>query len=688
MPDVERDFAAAAAKHQAGDFAGAERAYRALLVRDPKHVAAFCNLGTLLARTGDADGAAECYRKALAAKPGYADAHFNLGNLFRRAGRLPEAAAEYQACLQSNPNHVGATYNLGLVYAAGGALTAAAECFQTVTRLEPNDPDGHMRLGDLLLRTGQPAAGLKAFQRAAELRPIDPRAVYNLGLGLSANGDIAAAIDALQKALQLKPDYPEAHNAIGLSLETVGRKDEAQAHYQRAVQLNPSFADAWSNLGINLGEQGRADEAITALRHAVALRPHAANIHSNLILQLNYTSRLSPDEVYREHLLWADRHAGPTPPAPPVPPPHDPNRRLKIGYLSADFRGHTVAGFIELLLRHHDRGQVEVFAYAHVPRPDAATEKLKGLADQWRPVAGLSDGELADLIRRDQIDVLIDLGGHTASNRVLAMAGRPAPVQATLFGYPNTTGMQAVDYRITDSYSDPPGATDHLSAEALLRLPEAAWVYRPPDSAPPVNTLPAASSAEFVFGCLNNAAKISDACFDAWAGILRSIPNAKLILLAGQSEAAANRIRERFASAGVAADRVEPLPRMTAERYFATYQRMDAALDPFPYNGGVTTCDALWMGVPVLAVAGSTYVSRQGAGLMTRLGLDEFVAGDSAQLVNLAKHWSACRTALADIRAGLRDRLAASAICDGPKYVATLEAELRRKWRERLPGRG
>lgn len=683
--DIEREFAAAAARHQAGDFAGAERAYREILARATDHVPTLCNLGTILSRNGDADGAADCYRKALAVRPGYPDAHFNLGNVLRRAGRLPEAAAEYQACLRGNPGHVGAKFNLGLTYAAAGAVSAAADCFRSATRLDPADHEAPMRLGDALLRAGNPSEALDWFRRATELRPTDPRTWYNFGLGLSAAGLGEQALAALRRALELRPDYPEAHNALGMALEGLGRKDEANAHYQRSVQLSPGFADAWSNLAINLCEQGRVDEALVAARHAVGLRPGAANIHSNLVLLTNYSSRLTPDEVYREHLDWAERHAGPTPDPPPIAEPHDPTRRLRVGYLSADFRGHTVAGFIELLLTHHDRRQVEVFAYASVPRPDETTERLKGLADQWRPVSGLSDAELAERIRADGIDVLIDLGGHTASNRLLAMARRPAPVQATVFGYPNTTGMAAVDYRITDGFSDPPGVTDHLSAERLLRLPDVAWVYKPPAVAPGVSPLPSAAGNPFTFGCMKNPAKCSDACLSAWARLLRETPDSVLVLLAGQSEAAARRIAERFVAEGVHPDRVRPLPRLPADRYFATYGQIDLALDPFPYNGGVTTCDALWMGVPVLAVAGNTYVSRQGAGIMTRLGMPEFVAADLEQLVGLARHWANCRIALAVVRAGLRDRLAASAICDAPRYVANLEAELRRVWRERLP---
>jgi predicted O-linked N-acetylglucosamine transferase (SPINDLY family) len=423
------------------------------------------------------------------------------------------------------------------------------------------------------------------------------------------------------------------------------------------------------------------DEAIAALRRSLAIRPNAPPIHSNLLLTLNYSSKLTPEEVAAEHVKWAEAFAPPVPPSP-VPTDPSPDRRLKIGYLSADFRAHTVAGFIELLLTHHDRDKFHVTAYANVPRPDETTEELRRLADDWRPVAGLTDDQAAAQIRTDKIDVLIDLSGHTAGNRLAVLARRPAPVQCTLFGYPNTTGLEAVDYRITDAVSDPPGTTEHFYTERPLRLSGLPWAYRPPAGAPDVTPLPALSQPEFTFGCLNNAAKISDACLEAWARILKEVPAARLVLLSGQSQAGADRLAARFAAAGVAADRLRLVSRLPKPAYFATYLQFDLALDPFPYNGGVTTCDASWMGVPVLAVAGRSYVSRQGAAILTHAGLQQFVADSPDALVELAKAWAGKPDALANQRLKLREQLTAT-VADGPGYVRRLEAGVRTAWRER-----
>ena len=685
MADADQRFAAAVAEHQAGNSADAERLYRELVAAHPDYAAGWCNLGVLMVHAGKPDDAAACYVQALTAVPGHPDAHFNLGNLYRRAGRLPEAAAEYHNCLAGNPNHSAAWFNVGLCRSAMNDLPAAGEAFREVTRLEPNSPDARLRLGDALMRTGNLPDAVAEFRTAVSLHPDDPRGLYNLGLGLANAGQTDEAHETLTRTLQLKPDYAEAHNALGLTLESLGRKDDAQHHYQQAVQYRPDFADGWCNLGTNLGEQGRTAEAIGCLRHSLAIRPAAAPVHSNLLLLLNYTSDLTAEQVYAEHRTWAERHAGPTPNPPPVPSPHDPNRRLRVGYVSADFRQHTVSGFIERLLRHHDRAEVEVFAYANVVRPDGRTESLRGLADHWRPIAGLTDDRAAGLIRDDKIDILVDLGGHTASNRLLVLARRPAPVQATLFGYPNTTGLTAVDYRITDDLSDPDGGPGSPTTETPLRLPGPAWVYRPPDAAPPPGPLPGMSQKTFTLGCLNNAAKLSDACLEAWIEILRAAPGTRLVLVAGHAKAGTKRLADIITKAGILRDRIELLPRVPTAEYFAAHHQFDLYLDPFPYNGGVTTCDALWMGVPVLTVAGSDYRSRQGLGLMTRVGLPQFVADIPGELGSMVKEWSGRRPELADIRRGLRDRIAESEVCDAAGYVKSLETAYRRVWRDRLP---
>jgi protein O-GlcNAc transferase len=683
--ELNAAFVAAVSRHQAGDVASAAQQYNAILQSHPSHAPSLCNLGTIHVRNNQLQDAVNCYNLALAAEPGYPDAHFNLGNLYRRTNQLLEAEEQYRHCLANKPDHGSAAFNLGLVLSAIGNTEGAVECFRLVAKLEPTNAEGFSRLGDSLLRCGRFVDGIAAFRRAIELKPTDPRGFYNLGLALSNAGEINEAAECIQKALKANPSYAEAHNALGLNLEAQGRKDDALFHYQKAVELKPDLADAWSNMGTNLAEQGRSEEAIKCLRESLRIRPMAPAIHSNLLLLLNYSSHLELEAIRDEHFAWAERFAGPTPDAAKPLPPYDPTRKLRIGYMSGDYRHHTVAGFIEQLLTHHDREQFEVFAYATNTRSDEVTEKFKTLADHWRPLVGQTDEQAFKRIQFDRIDILVDISGHTAGNRLLIFAARPACVQALVFGYPNTTGMRAIDYRITDPVSDPPEALDHLYAEKLLHLPGVAWVYRPPENAPPVGPLPAASSRMFTLGCMNNPAKISEACLQAWINILKRVPGTRLMLLAGQSQAGSKRLLDRFMQAGVLRDRVEMMMRVSKEQYLSVYNQFDVTLDPFPYNGGVTTADSLFMGVPVITLAGRNYVSRQGVMVNSLLELDEFTADSPETLPELVKDWMGRRAELAQLRAGLRDRLLRSPLTDGPNYVRELEQALRKAWASRLP---
>ena len=683
---LETAFADAVRLHSAGQFDSAEQAYRDLLRQMPTFTAALCNLAVVLVRRGQFDEAVRYYGLALAVDPNFTDALFNLGNHYRKQGREAEAIEQYRLCLKVDPDHANAHYNLGTTHANIGQFADAEACFREVLRIEPKSKECTLRLGDLLLRTGRFEEGLVLFREYAADHPEDHRGLYNLGLALANANNPTEAIEFQHRALKLKPDYPEAHNAMALALELLGRKDDALFHYEKAVQAKPDFPDAWSNFAVNLSEQGRCDDAIICLRRSLHHRPDAPAIHSNLLLLLNYSPSVSAEQLRAEHEDWGQRFTTPVQPRPAPRPPLDPTRRLRIGYLSADFREHTIAPFIAALFQHHDRGAVEVFAYSNVLRDDDVTAKLRAAADHWRSIRALSDRDAAELIRTDGIDILIDLAGHTAGNRLIVCAHRPAAIQATLFGYPNTTGMEAIDFRITDPVSDPPGVTDSQYTEKCLRLSEVPWVYVPPADAPDVSASPAQGRKTFTFGCFNNASKLSDRCLESWAKLIQSLPGSRLILLAGQSQAAQKRLTHRFTKAGILRERVQLVTRLPRRQYFELYHGIDIALDPFPYNGGVTSGDALWMGVPVLTVAGGSYLSRQGVMMMLALGLPEFVAEDAEALIPLAKMWMSRRPELAQLRESLRERMRASPLADAPRYVRHLEASLRGEWAKRCAG--
>jgi predicted O-linked N-acetylglucosamine transferase (SPINDLY family) len=678
---VEEAFGRAVNRHQAGDLAAAEALYQQVLEAAPNHPGALSNLGVLAAKRGKPDEALRFYSASIAANPNQLDAHFNLGNLYRKANRLQDALNAYQAVLRIDPGNARGYLNLGLVVGDLGNWPLAIDCFRQVVARDPGLAEGYNLLGDALFRTSRVDEAIGVFREYTVRVPDDARGHHNLGLALASRGGYDDAIPELELALKLRPDYPDAHNSLGVALEAAHRADEAQEHYRKATQLRPEFADAWSNLGTSLTEQGRVIDAVECLRKALDLKgdPRTA---SNLLLALAYTSDVTPEYLRDEHAAWANRYADPfTPPHPPRVADARPDRRLKIGYVSGDFRTHTAAGLIEVLLTHHDRNRVHVTCYPNVTRADETTQRLRRLADGWRPVHAWSDQQLADEVRADEIDVLIDLSGHTAGNRLQALARRPAPVLVTLFGYPSTTGVKAIQYKVTDEFADPPGMTEKLYTETLLRLPQVAWVYRPPAGAPAPNALPAQARRAFTFGCLNNPAKLSEACVEAWARVLKAVPRSRLVLSAGGSAAGAKQIVERFTKHAVSSDRLEMVYRLPPEQYFEAYQPVDLCLDPFPYNGGVTTCDSLWMGVPVLTLAGRDYRSRQGVSVMTNVGLPEFVAESTDKLIELAALWSDQRDGLADLRGSLREMMAQSAVTDAVRYVRHLEAAYRDAWK-------
>jgi predicted O-linked N-acetylglucosamine transferase (SPINDLY family) len=678
---VEEAFARAVSRHQAGDVDAAEALYRQVLEAAPNHPGALSNLGVISARHGKVEEAMRLYSAAIAANPNQLDAHFNLGNLYRKANRLQDALNAYQAVLRIDPGNARGYLNLGLVVGDLGNWPLAIDCFRQVVARDPQLAEGYNLLGDALFRTGQADEATRVFTEYTARCPDDARGHHNLGLSMAARGRYDDAIPELELSLKLRPDYPDAHNSFGVALEAVSRADEAQEHYRRATQLRPEFADAWSNLGTSLTEQGRVGEAVECLRKALDLRgdPRTA---SNLLLALAYTSDVTPEYLRDEHAAWGNRYADPyTPPSPPRIADPRADRRLKIGYVSGDFRTHTVAGLIEVLLTHHDRNRVHVTCYPNVTRADDTTNRLRRLADAWRPVHAWADQQFADEVRNDEIDILIDLSGHTAGNRLQAVGRRPAPVQVTLFGYPCTTGVKAVGYKVTDEFADPPGMTESLYTETLLRLPGVAWVYRPPADAPRPNALPSQSKRAFTFGCLNNPAKLSDACVETWCRVLKAVPKSRLVLSAGRSADGAKLLTERFSKLGIATDRLEMVYRLPPGEYFEAYQPIDLCLDPFPFNGGVTTCDSLWMGVPVLTLAGRDYRSRQGVSIMTNVGLPEFVAESTDKLIELAALWSDQRDGLADLRGSLREMMAQSAVTDAVRYVRHLEAAYRDAWK-------
>jgi predicted O-linked N-acetylglucosamine transferase (SPINDLY family) len=506
-------------------------------------------------------------------------------------------------------------------------------------------------------------------------------------------GRPAQAAACFEQVLKLNPDSAAGHAGLAAALQAQGQLQEAAEHYKQVLRSNPDdvhtrhmFAEAHNNLGGTfLNILGKLDESLSRYREAIRLQPDSAAMHSNLLLALNYDPRAEPQAVFAEHREFARRYAQPL--AASILPhanERSPDRRLKIGYVSGDFRNHSVAHFIEPVLAQHDRGSYDVFCYFNHPLADAVTQRLQSYGGPWRTIAGKPDEQVAQQIRDDGIDILVDLSGHTGDNRLLVFARQPAPVQVTWLGYPNTTGLPTMDYRLTDGFADPPGLTEPLHTEQLVRLPETFSCFRAPEGCPEVSELPLLKKGYPTFGSFNNPAKITPEVMKVWAKILQTVPASKLMLkLLGTNNIALRQaVYDQFAALDIGRGQLELIDAVGPQGdHLQRYHAIDIALDPFPYNGTTTNCDALWMGVPVVTLAGRTHVSRVGTSQLSNLGLTELIAHTPEDYVRIAVQLAGDTERLKTLRAGLRERMVASPLMDATRFTRHLEAAYRQMWR-------
>ncbi len=546
------------------------------------------------------------------------------------------------------------------------------------------DADALYARGLAAEREGRNHQAIELYEAAIALRPGAPDFHYALGATLRRAGRAKAAVAAYRAGIALRPDDARMRADLGGLLVGMGQAEEARAEVELAKQLAPDLAVARHNLGLLHHQLGEVDAAIAEIGLAARLAPDNLDILTTLLFILNYSTRHTAAEILAEHRRYGERVAQPV--ASPAPDPAWP-RRLRIGYVSADFRSHVVTSFMLPLFAKHDRAHFEVLAYYNHPEADQVTAAMRALADGWVDCAGMTDEQFAARVRADRVDILVDLAGHTERNRLRAFALRPAPLQLTYLGYPNTTGVTAIDVRITDPKADPPGESDRCNVERLARLPRSFLCYRPgPDIHEP--GVPPATQAGFItFGCFNNFQKQSDPFFAAAAKVLAAVPNSRLLLKAkslGQA-AAVQRVKRTFAAHGIDASRLVLLGwEASAEDHLATYKRVDIGLDSFPYNGTTTTCEALWMGVPVVAVQGVHHAGRVGASILDSVGLPELVGRDTDEYVQIAARLAGDLPRLTALRAGMRTRMRASALMDEAGFARELEACYEGLWKEKL----
>lgn len=602
-----------------------------------------------------------------------------------QAGRLSQAEVAYREILSQDPDCLDALHYLGMIAHQLGRQLEAVELIGRAAALAPENPAIHSNLGEAYRHLHRLDDAVASFQRALALQPDFPKALSNFGNALVTLGRPEKAVSCFRRAIALQPDFANAHNNLGIALLNQSRFDEAFTCFRQALALKPDFAEAHNNLGGVLKDCGQMDGAVACYRRALAFRPDYPSAHSNLILALQYSPGSTPGLIDAELRCWNQQHARLSVASNR---PHDndrsPERRLRVGYISADFKRHPVAFFLLPLLEAHNRERYHITCYTGNARPDDVTARFQACTDGWRSLVGVSDDEAAARIRADRIDVLVDLSGHTAGNRLLVFARKPAPIQVGYLGYPGATGLDTIDYRLTDPWADPPGVTGEANVEELVRLPETAWCFTPLSGAPPVGEPPAARSGSVTFACFNNFAKVTDDMLRLWARILLQVPRSRFAVknFAVGSRSVEERLQAFFREHGVSTDRVELIPPQASQLdHLRCYDRVDLALDTFPYHGTTTTCEALWMGVPVITLAGRGHVSRVGVSLLTGVGLPEFVTHSPDTFVESAVAAARDHPRLAAVRCGLRARMQLSPLMDAPRFARNLENAYRVMWR-------
>ena len=515
-------------------------------------------------------------------------------------------------------------------------------------------------------------------------KPKHAQALHLLGLIAHQENDRVAAVEWYRKAVAAKPDFAQAHNSLGAVFLASKRLDEAVESFRKAISTRPDDVRALGNLGIVLKDCGLVEESVGAHRQALAANPAWHEARSSLLLTCHYLFENDVVSLLGEHRNWDSLHAGHLASIITLHANRRKiDRRLRIGLVSPDFKDHPVIRFLLPFLEHHDRNQIELFAYSHVAEPDQWTERVRKKVDHWRSLVNVPDTAAAELIRGDEIDILVDLAGHTNGNRLMVFAHRPAPVQATYLGYPGTTGLSAMDFRITDALADPPGLTDAHHSEQLIRLQGCAWCYEP-DIEALLGLDPATDRGHVTFGSFNNLAKINERMLRVWARIIEAVPGSRLLLKSAGflSMAARKRTREALISGtGISEERLDIRgPEDSHQAHLGLYREMDIALDTFPYHGTTTTCEALWMGVPVVSLAGQSHVSRVGVSLLSNVGLPELVAESEDEYVRIAVELAGNAERLLSYRATLRDRMRGSQLLDAHSFSREIETAFREMW--------
>ncbi len=677
---VEQALEQAAWHRQQGRREVAEAICRQILGQHAGHVQAQFLLGAVLADSGRLDEAGVLLRDLDTRQPGDAGVSLTLASILRRQGDVDEAASVLQRALQQFPDDAAVCQGLGLVERARGDLSAAIGWLQLAVHKRPDFVEGRNNLGLTLTEAGQPEAAIEHFRVALRSAPSVAELHYNLGIALAALGRHADAAQTYRRATELNPGYVDAFINLGTALKTMGQLDHAIAALAQAIRLQPSRAVSHSHLAAVYEWQARHDEAVASHRRAISLAPDDAAIHGSFLYTLLFHPAYDVQALRAAHDAWAQRHSQALAPmAGRFENDRAADRRLRIGYVCGSFRDHVLGRYLMPLLREHDRAGFEIACYSNNRGDDHVTADFRRLADIWRDIGRLSDVDAASLIARDQVDILVDTTLHMEGNRLLVFARRPAPLQATIGGYPGSTGLAAIDYRFTDVHLDPPGADDDAYVEQSLRLPATFWCYDPLDEEHAVGPLPADSEGRITFGCLNNFSKVNDEVLSLWARALHAVEGSRLIMLCHEGSHRRHTL-DALKRLGIEPGRIEFFGDRPRSDYLELFQRVDISLDTIPYNGHTTSLDSLWMGVPVVTLVGKTVVGRAGLSQLTNLGLPDLIAFSPEQYVSIAAALAADHSRLRELRRSLRSLMENSPLMDAKRFARDVEAAYRRIW--------
>ena len=681
---ILKAFAMANNYYQSGHIKLAENIYNKILEIDPEHPDALHMAGVIARKNGKYDLAASFIKNAIKIAPEKSAYHISFGSVLLNLKRRDEAVSSYKNALALNLDNADLLNNLGNRFKSLGEPDKAASCYRNAVKIKPDYAEVYYNLGLLLAEQGKHEEAVLNFRTALEIKPDFSDAYIGIGNTLNSQSMPKEAVLWFRKGINLQPNNVAAYNNMGSALHNQDQLDEAVACYGKALEIDPEVAATLNNMGLVLQDQGRLKEAGEYFHRALKIDPNLVKAYSNFLLSLLYDSEYDLDYIFAEHKKWNDffGHSSMKKSAQYINSPKQ-DRRLRIGYVSPDFRNHSCAWFIEPLLEFHNRDKVEIFCYGEIKNEDNVTERIKKLSNSWYCTQGISDREVAKQICSDGIDILVDLAGHTKGNRLPIFALKPAPVQMTWLGYNFTTGLEAMDYRLSDNWLTPLEGTERFS-ERLYNLPRCSLAYKPPGKTPEPAEPAFESNGHITFGSFNTLSKVSSRTIALWARVLKEIPGSKLVLKARQSRdfGSKERILRLFNEQRISDNRVvfKDYASSTFE-HLAHYREIDLALDTFPYNGTTTTCEALWMGVPVVTLTGNHTVSRWGLSLVAAVGLEELSARSEDEYCATIKSLVCSQQRLKALKMGMRDRLISSPLLDARGFTDAVEEAFGTMWK-------